>query len=385
MATRDQLKKEFKSGECPSQEDYYAIFDSTVGYDEDGVTKPSGNNPLKIQGRSTEENILRFIPQNLSRKEWLIQLNKGNKPGLSISNENGPCLFLKEDGKVGIGTEEPNNLLTLRAQIPIIELYGGKLPTGESGESIGQIRWYGTTSDENDEEEMARIQVVHDDVTDASDNASFHFYQRINNQFKEVLTIDSEGTVHSQKMVIGENNNSLNGELEVFGMIKGPLTLPLRQQKVSSIVIWGVPGDTIPLTIPIFDNEEEITHQALRKIFINDIKFFGEQRNATRKYRIKTVFYCSQRSINIGSWIVFSFKPFFENSLFEIHIDTPMGSSIADEYHSNSIFFNLDISGYDREIWEFMIHAIDENKNNDPPEFELKLKYAEIEAWDFFY
>lgn len=139
MATRDQLKKEFKSGECPSQEDYYAIFDSTIGYDEDGVTKPSGNNPLKIQGRGTEENILRFTPRNISLKEWLIQLNKENKPGLSISNKNGPCLFIKEDGKIGIGTDDPNgtlhilrNDLSSHQYSPLVATFGRKEPHSRS-------------------------------------------------------------------------------------------------------------------------------------------------------------------------------------------------------------------------------------------------------------
>jgi TolA-binding protein len=115
-------------------------------------------------------------------------------------------------GNIGIGTGTPNNLLTLRDDDPILELYGGTLPTGVDGDSLGSIAWYGSTSIANDEEQQAYIEVIHDNADDDNaDEASFHFYQRVANVETETLTLKGGN--------IGVGSTSPSTKLDVNGVI----------------------------------------------------------------------------------------------------------------------------------------------------------------------
>ena len=122
METRAYFEKKFKNGECPNEEDYYALFDSTIGYKEDGIEKPLGVNPLKIkgglsvgegEGLSKDGDLLLRLN---SDKHWeFLQKGNGSDTQLVLRSkvEGNKDFLIETDGRVGIGAFEGRPEATL--------------------------------------------------------------------------------------------------------------------------------------------------------------------------------------------------------------------------------------------------------------------------------
>lgn len=104
MATRIRLKNElFNNGACPDESAYAEVFDSTIGYDEDGIESPKNGNPLHIKAPDISRTALK-ITGSLE-----IQSHKNQMPYISSINENGLRIAAEVDaGGKNIG---PNILL----------------------------------------------------------------------------------------------------------------------------------------------------------------------------------------------------------------------------------------------------------------------------------
>src|SRR5690349_20125231 len=97
MSNRTSLKSHFRTGDIPTQENFYDFIDSVLNKDEDGLTKKAGS-PISIQAEgdvNSAQNLL-FFYRNLNDENpsWKISQNPRtdpqnaatNKPGLTISD-----------------------------------------------------------------------------------------------------------------------------------------------------------------------------------------------------------------------------------------------------------------------------------------------------------
>ncbi|NEO46729.1 MAG: hypothetical protein F6K55_22460, partial [Moorea sp. SIO4A3] len=165
---RCDLKKLFKTGAKPSQQDFADFIDSTLNIKEDGIENPAGaDTPLKITAQGDDEKLLDFYAGDT--KTWSINQKSGDKPGLNIKYNSGDSkLFIdssngnvglsiddppkaklhirqtchedalriddqlnnttpfviKKDGKVGIGTDCPKAKLEIKGDQPVLKIWG---------------------------------------------------------------------------------------------------------------------------------------------------------------------------------------------------------------------------------------------------------------------
>ncbi|UII31366.1 tail fiber protein [Fulvivirga ulvae] len=123
---RSELKNHFLKNKIPTQEHFAQLVDAGINQAEDGIAKVQGS-PLALQAEGEEvgtQGILDLYT-DFSKKsaEWSLNLNPRvdplepdtNQRGLNIKDKSGKSrLFIRlEDGKVGIGTIEPESKLTI--------------------------------------------------------------------------------------------------------------------------------------------------------------------------------------------------------------------------------------------------------------------------------
>lgn len=220
MATRDQLKKEFDNGECPSREDYYAIFDSTINFDEDGIRPPDDNNPMVIKGRGINEGLLKFTAGDENPDfQWLISLNSYENNGLTIQNSkvaNTPLFFIdNKSGQVGIGTSNPKSVLHVKGGLTVDAV---RSPFGEiNGRSeLGMLKITSNTFDKDDSISSIGLISSNLPVSQAGSivltfgnntgDAIVNFMSNNNNKksFETVTHIDSKGNIFANDFMINE-------------------------------------------------------------------------------------------------------------------------------------------------------------------------------------
>ncbi|NEQ86461.1 MAG: hypothetical protein F6K26_42285, partial [Moorea sp. SIO2I5] len=175
---RCDLKKIFKTGAKPSQQDFADFIDSTLNIKEDGIEKPGKDTPLKITAQGKDEKLLDFYAGDT--KTWSINQKSGDKPGLNISNSSGDSklfidssngnvglsidhqptaklhiqqtgnedalriddelkdtiFLINKDGNVGIGTSCPDAKLEIKGNQPVLKIWG----QGDNDNATIQLR-----------------------------------------------------------------------------------------------------------------------------------------------------------------------------------------------------------------------------------------------------
>ncbi len=161
---RTQLQKLFKSGAKPSEADFKDLIDGSLNIADDGIEKPSGaDKPLKVLTYGDQENVLDIYTKDNNTHTWRINqkptaetqgLNletggssklfvesstgnlglgvtkpiaklhiqqSGNQNALRIDDEAGDTtpLIIDAEGKVGIGTDQPNAKLDVKGNTAI--------------------------------------------------------------------------------------------------------------------------------------------------------------------------------------------------------------------------------------------------------------------------
>ncbi len=137
---RSTLKDYFKKGAIPTEGNFADLIDSMLTQDEDNISKPTTNDPLKIMAVGTEEALLNFYrtENNQENLAWQVkQKPDGNKPGLNINDAGGSRLFIESGtGNIGVGTTTPNGYK--------LNVTGNALFTGNylyvSSETAGRLR-----------------------------------------------------------------------------------------------------------------------------------------------------------------------------------------------------------------------------------------------------
>ncbi|MCG8341106.1 MAG: adhesin [Cytophagales bacterium] len=140
---RGELKKAFEKGAIPSQEDFENLIDSMLHKQDDGLI--SQEEGLKLSPKGSSKRLLSFF-NNLTdfKPKWSIGQYPQNSPefGLNIVDEQGLSrLFIKSDGKVGIGTLEPKAALEVKGNINM----QGRRGTYSFGEVPGDGEWHNIT------------------------------------------------------------------------------------------------------------------------------------------------------------------------------------------------------------------------------------------------
>ncbi|MEL6358393.1 MAG: adhesin [Bacteroidota bacterium] len=143
IVSRSQLKQAFEKGAIPSQEDFENLVDSMLHKQEDGMI--SQDDGLKLSPKGSARKMLTFY-NNLSdlKPKWGIEQHPKNSPdfGLNLVDQSGESqLFIKPDGKVGLGTTDPTSKLDVAGNINM----QGRRGTYATGQVPGDSEWHSIT------------------------------------------------------------------------------------------------------------------------------------------------------------------------------------------------------------------------------------------------
>ena len=148
ITDRKQLKTFFKKGSLPDESAFEKLIDSTFNKADDKLD--INEDGLMIYPSDDEERLLSFFEdKDDSSAKWVMYISKKTDGGiyfsqLSASDQNDnkaknsapqSALFLRKDGTVGIGTNNPTQKLDVKGIIKSDRPYG-KLPGG-----IFACRW----------------------------------------------------------------------------------------------------------------------------------------------------------------------------------------------------------------------------------------------------
>lgn len=157
LLNRQSLKNYFKKGNIPSEKQFEDLIDSTINVIDDGISR-EGEHGFRITPTGKSNRLISFF-QSLKqlKPEWSIILNTDGKSGLKFQREEqSPSLFLKEDGKVGVGTENPKTKLDVAGFITS----KGRIGSFLTSEIPGDGKWHDLISNLSEPcafELMARI------------------------------------------------------------------------------------------------------------------------------------------------------------------------------------------------------------------------------------
>jgi hypothetical protein len=143
VTSRLQLKKAFEKGAIPTQQDFSNLIDSMIHKQEDGLI--SEDEGLRISPKGPNKRLLTFF-SNLTdfKPTWSIEQYPKNSPefGLNLVNQEGESkLFIRHDGNIGIGTNEPTTKLDVNGNVNM----QGRRGTYTSGQVPGDGGWYNIT------------------------------------------------------------------------------------------------------------------------------------------------------------------------------------------------------------------------------------------------
>ena len=143
IVSRSQLKQAFEKGAIPTQEDFENLVDSMLHKHEDGLA--SQTDGLKLTPKGSSRKILTFFNHLGDLKpKWGLEQHPKNSPnfGLNLVDQKGESqLFIKPDGKIGLGTLNPTSKLDVVGNINM----QGRRGTYATGEVPGDGEWHQIT------------------------------------------------------------------------------------------------------------------------------------------------------------------------------------------------------------------------------------------------
>jgi hypothetical protein len=151
LKNRETLKKFFKKGEMPAEGNFEALIDSMVNRIDDGFSK-SMEHGLMLSPEGSSKNLVGFFRSiENPNPAWMIGIDADDKNrGLTFlqpteKEGEGICLFLQEDGNVGIGTVEPKYKFEVNGLAGI----KGRVGTFASGKIPADGKWHNVLADLN--------------------------------------------------------------------------------------------------------------------------------------------------------------------------------------------------------------------------------------------
>lgn len=113
----NELKSSFFKGAKPSESDFADLIVAGINQKDFGITRPSGA-PLSIVAENSSQEILDFYPTAKSDVAWKLRMNpnaggQGSAGFEFATGESQSRLFLQSDGKIGIGTTQPEEAFDL--------------------------------------------------------------------------------------------------------------------------------------------------------------------------------------------------------------------------------------------------------------------------------
>ena len=138
---RDVLRSRFKDKNVTA-ESYNSLIDSMINIHDDGIEKDSSDG-LRLTTSGSSKKLMTFVDsaKNVNLR-WKIEINPSQREkGLSFSVDNNPdsVLFLQEDGKIGIGTAQPQQKLDVRGIVSMEGRMGGLVGSVDANGSFQTI------------------------------------------------------------------------------------------------------------------------------------------------------------------------------------------------------------------------------------------------------
>lgn len=150
---REELKKYFRNGNIPNENDFGFLIESMINKQDDGISK-DGVDGLLIYKSELSSRLLTFFNQlDETQPFFLIERDDKGTPSLRFhpcdkpeetDDEEGNSFFFHEGGKLGIGKRsDPKYKLDVKGMIGM----EGRMGTFRSGSVLADGRWHSILKD----------------------------------------------------------------------------------------------------------------------------------------------------------------------------------------------------------------------------------------------
>tara|TARA_B100001250_G_scaffold414407_1_gene452594 strand:+ start:6241 stop:6981 length:741 start_codon:yes stop_codon:yes gene_type:complete len=141
---KETLKNYFKKGGFVTEKQFIDLIDSSMNVVDDGIAiKPKDGlrlNPIGIFSKLMSF----FKKKSQNTPNFSLNINHNNSDGLSINNsEDKSLLKIKEDGNIGINTENPGYSLHVNGTLGV----NSRIGTYRRGAVSADGRWHKVVSD----------------------------------------------------------------------------------------------------------------------------------------------------------------------------------------------------------------------------------------------
>lgn len=136
---RETLKNYFKKGGFATEKEFSDLIDSSMNIIDDGISI-NAKNGLKLNPLGIFTKLVSFFKKKSQiNPEFSIDINHDNSDGLSINNsENVSLLKIKQDGKIGVKTNDPSYDFEINGTVGI----NTRLGVFKKGYVPANNRWY---------------------------------------------------------------------------------------------------------------------------------------------------------------------------------------------------------------------------------------------------
>ena len=213
VKSRDELKKAFRKGCIPSEEDFFNLIDSLSHINDDDYY--DNDNGLKLTSFGSSNKMITFLNNFEDKfKVWTVEkYDSHNKMyGLTLNDLKGESVFsISLEGNIGIGTKKPSSKLDVNGDIK----YCGRKGNYASGKIVADGKWH-TVIDELKDchafEVVAKMSRYHTGVHSILYALALNSF---NGKCKNIKTIDSYYNSFMDKIELRWEGETYNYRLEM--------------------------------------------------------------------------------------------------------------------------------------------------------------------------
>jgi len=136
---KETLKNYFKKGGFITEKEFIDLIDSSMNIIDDGISiKPKDG--LRVNPIGIFTKLISFFKKKSQKKaDFTFDINHNNQEGLSINNsEDRPVLKIKDDGRIGINTEQPRYNLHVEGTLGV----NSRIGTFKNGDVSADGEWH---------------------------------------------------------------------------------------------------------------------------------------------------------------------------------------------------------------------------------------------------
>ena len=213
IKSRSELKKSFRKGCIPSEDDFFNLIDSLSHVNDDDFY--NRYNGLKLTSVGSSNIMVNFL-NNFEEKFTVWTLEKYNSDnrlyGITLNDLKGDSvLSINLDGNVGIGVKNPTSRLDVDGNIK----YKGRIGNYSSGKVLADGKWHTVLSELKDchaFEIIAKMSKYHKGVHSILYAIALNAF---NGKCKNIKTTDAYYNSFRDKIDIRWNGDTFNYRLEI--------------------------------------------------------------------------------------------------------------------------------------------------------------------------